>query len=104
GPGSYLDELLQKAGGDNVFHDLPIRYAKVTLEEIMARRPDVILDAVHVSGQDASTAVVADWQEVKGVPAVANHHVFLLSQRSFVTPGPRLGQALRELAGLLHPL
>jgi iron complex transport system substrate-binding protein len=103
GPGTYLDELLRHAGGHNIFSDLPLRYAKVPVEEVTARQPDVILDAVHISDPNTSERVLADWQALREVPAVRTGRVFLLSQRAFVTPGPRLGQALRELTAMLQP-
>ncbi|MDW8280680.1 MAG: helical backbone metal receptor [Myxococcales bacterium] len=105
GPGTYLDELLQRAGGTNVFADLPLRYAKVAVEEVAARRPQVILDAVHVPPADegARARAAADWQALAHIPAVAQGRVHLLAQRSFVTPGPRLGQSIGELLRLLHP-
>lgn len=103
GPGSYLDELLTRAGGDNVFADLPMRYAKVAVEEVTARRPEVILDAVHVEGAEAERQASRDWQALGDVPATRRGQVHLLLTRAFVTPGPRLGAALRELSRLLHP-
>lgn len=108
GPGSYLDELMQLAGGVNVFSDLPTRYAKVAVETVEERQPEVIFDAVH-TGPDRQAQVLADWQGLRRVPAVARGQVYILDTagtqggREFVTPGPRLGQALRRLAALLHP-
>jgi len=102
GPGSYLDELVRLAGGQNVFSDMAPRYAKVALEAIEERQPDVILDAVHTDPENAA-ARRADWNELRSVAAVRNGRVHVLANRMFVTPGPRLGEALRQLADLLHP-
>ncbi len=102
GPGTYLDELLRLAGGINVFGDLKARYAKIAVEAIEERRPDVILDAVHTEGAQA-LQLQKDWDELKGVPAVANHRAYVLASPEFVTPGPRLGQVVRRLFSLLHP-
>jgi iron complex transport system substrate-binding protein len=102
GPGTYLDELLRLAGGRNVFSDLSARYAKVAAEAIEERRPEVILDAVHVeAGQEE--VLRRDWMQLSAVPAIKNGQVHVLGGREFVTPGPRLGQALLTLAKLLHP-
>jgi len=98
GPGTYLDELLRRAGADNVLADSPVRYAKITAEEVIARAPDVILDAVHAP--DAAAAR-ADWSVLASVPAVKSGRVHVLADAVFVSPGPRLGEALRRLAPLI---
>jgi iron complex transport system substrate-binding protein len=103
GPGSYLDELLTLAGGTNVFGDLGTKYGKVAVEAIEERRPEVILDAVHTE-QAQAEQLRRDWLPLKEVPAVRNGQVQVLASREFVTPGPRLGQALRRLAAMLHPV
>ena len=100
GPGTYLDELVQLAGGTNVFSDLPVRYGKVAVEAIEERQPDVIFDAVH-SEAGSAESVRADWLGLRNVPAVRNGRVHVLNDREFVTPGPRLGKAVREMARLI---
>lgn len=102
GPNSYIDELLRLAGGQNIFADMAPRYAKVALETIEERQPDVILDAVHTDPAGAA-ARLADWQELRNIAAVRDGRVHILANRMFVTPGPRLAEALRQLAALLHP-
>ena len=98
GPGTYLDELVVRAGGDNIFHGQPTRYLQITAEEIITRAPDVILDAVH----DTDTARArADWDALETVPAVKAGRVHILGDTLFVTPGPRLGEALERLADLI---
>lgn len=102
GPGSYLDELMRVAGGENIFSDMKARYGKVAVETIEERRPEVILDAVHTEAGQAEL-LRQDWMVLKGVPAVASGQVHVLGSREFVTPGPRIGQVLRELVALIHP-
>ena len=43
GPNTYFDELIDLAGGENVFHDLTAPYASVSPEELLSRRIDVVL-------------------------------------------------------------
>jgi len=43
GPGTYIDELMDVVGADNVFSDLEFLYASVSPEEFLARKIDVIL-------------------------------------------------------------
>lgn len=100
GPGTYLDELVRLAGGANIFADLKVRYAKVAVEAIEERQPEVIFDTVH-SDPARSSSVRADWLTLRNVPAVQNGRIYILADREFVTPGPRLGKALRQLVSLL---
>jgi iron complex transport system substrate-binding protein len=100
GPGTYLDELVRRAGGENVLADAKPRFLRVAAEEILARRPTVIVDAVHT--RDAGRAR-EDWNVLATVPAVRTGRVYVLADPAFVTPGPRLGQMLRRLAEMLHP-
>jgi len=100
GPATYLDELIRRAGGDNVLADAALRFVRVSPEEIVARRPDVILDAGH--HVDAARAA-RDWDLLGTVPAVRDGRVFVLDDPAFVSPGPRLGLVLRRLTALLHP-
>ena len=55
-----LDELVRLAGGVNVFADLKLRYAKIAVESLEERQPEVILDVVHieVGGEESGRA---DW-------------------------------------------
>jgi iron complex transport system substrate-binding protein len=98
GPGTYLDDLITRGGGENVLHDAPARYVQITAEEVITGAPDVILDAVHDS--DAARAR-ADWNALVTVPAVRAGRVHILGDTMFVTPGPRLGEALERLADLM---
>lgn len=99
GPNTYLDELLTRAGADNILHDSPTSYPRVSTETIVARAPEVIIEALH-PGADPERAL-ADWQQLSSVPAVRDGRVHVVSDRLFVTPGPRLAQTLRTLADLV---
>jgi iron complex transport system substrate-binding protein len=97
GPGTYIDELLHRAGADNALGDASARYVQLAAEEVIRRAPDVIFDAAH----DVTEHGAADWAPLASVPAVARGRVYLLSSTMYVTPGPRLGDALAGLVGFL---
>jgi iron complex transport system substrate-binding protein len=94
GPGSWLDDLLAAAGGDNVLAASPARYPKVSLETLLRSAPDVIID---VSGQDPKA-----WQDLD-VPAVKAGRVVALPQELFGGPTPRVAQAVAQLGKVLQP-
>lgn len=86
GPGTYIDELLTIAGGENVFSDLGSLYGPVSLEQFLTRDIDLLLAPqgaeVLLHSPDLPLAEVSPALEL---------------------PGPDLAQAAWELALLLHP-
>jgi iron complex transport system substrate-binding protein len=108
GKASFLDELIQVAGGESIFRDAPSAYPKVGLEEVLARNPDVIIDmgemarTVGVTERDKSR-VIRLWKQYPSLAAVRENRVFAVASDIFVVPGPRVVQAARQIAALLHP-
>jgi len=108
GPSSYLNELMEIAGGENIFEEAAAAYPKVSLEEILARDPEVIIDmgemadTVGVSEAD-KRRVEALWKRYPAITAVADDRVFAVASDIFVVPGPRMVQAAQEFFRMLHP-
>jgi len=97
--------MLEIAGGHNVFGDVPRESAQPSLETLMARAPDVILE-MHATGLIAGGDVsgeTASWSTLSSLPAVRNHRVHLLVGEYLVVPGPRFAQATETIARTLHP-
>lgn len=107
GPGSYLDTLMRAAGGDNIFADSPTMYPKVSIEQLLARDPDVIFemgDAVHdgESQNNYRENVLAVWARMDGLKAVRQQRVFPLNDSMYVVPGPRFAEAAERFFEMLH--
>ena len=101
----FLGEVLEVAGGENIFADLPQSYSQVSKEELVARRPDVVIElrpGEHLSAGRVER-LVADWQELAKLPAVKNHRVYVLTQDFLMLPGPRIALAAGALADVIHP-
>lgn len=99
GADTYVHDVLRVCGGANVFADRAERYPTVTLEEVAARRPRVILlpdEPFHFR-----PAHVADFAPYGDVPAVRDGRVHLVDGKPFSWHGPRLAEALRTLPALL---
>lgn len=108
GQASYLNEILEIAGGQNVFGNASAAYPKVSLEEILSRNPDVIIDmgemAETVGVTDAQKrSVTALWNRMGSIAAVRNKRVHAVASDIFVVPGPRVVQAAQEFFSILHP-
>jgi iron complex transport system substrate-binding protein len=108
GRASYLNDIMTLAGGDNVFQDARGSYPAVSLEEVLARDPQVIIDMGDMSDTvDVSPAhkreVVALWQHLSSLAAVKQHHVYAVASDIFVVPGPRVVDAAQAFLDMLHP-
>jgi iron complex transport system substrate-binding protein len=108
GRASYLNEVIALAGGENVFRDAVAAYPAVTLEEVFARNPDVILDMGDMSDtvnvtEDHRRSVVGLWQRMSVVAAVKSHRVFAVASDIYVVPGPRAVNAAQAIFEMLHP-
>ena len=103
GPDTFYQELLDRLGAVNVFADAPVRYPKVSLEEVVARAPDVILE---LRSEDVTPGVrrqlVSDWDRLGSVPAVRRGRVHVLAGDHTVIPGPRLPRLYAEMRAALE--
>ena len=95
---TYIHDLLAVCGAANVFGDLPARYPTVTLEEVAARRPEVIV--LPDEPFRFRRAHVDDFAPYTDVPAVRAHRIHLVDGKPFSWHGPRLGEALCTLPAL----
>jgi len=97
GGGSFLNELVDIAGGRNVYGDLPGPSGIVTVEDVVRRKPDYVF-ASPITAKNLR----ADprWQ---ALPAVRAGHVLVFDTLVVGRPSVTLGAAARSLADLLHP-
>lgn len=96
--GTFYDELLARLGAVNVFADAPTRYPQVGLEEIVARKPDLILELrPDPLTPETTAAIVRDWQALPEVPAVRDGRVTVIAGDYTMLPGPRLPRLYGEM-------
>jgi iron complex transport system substrate-binding protein len=102
----FLDDMLTIAGGANVFADVRQQSVQATTEQIIARRPEVILE-IRASNSALQPGDVASetrvWDALGSVPAVRAHRVMFLVDDRLVIPGPRVAEGTRLMAQALHP-
>jgi iron complex transport system substrate-binding protein len=99
-PDTFLDELLETAGGENVIRTTLARYPRISKEEIIALDPEVILDLTFTAdGEDT----VAIWSQLPTLAAVRKGRVVALADPAITIPGPRMVQTLRRFIEILHP-
>jgi iron complex transport system substrate-binding protein len=97
GGGSFLSELVDIAGGTNIYGDDPRPAFDVTIEDVVRRDPDVVF-AGPESGERMRTAPA--WRALR---AVRDGRILIVDTMLVGRPGVRLGEAAVSLARLLHP-
>lgn len=90
GPGSFVDELLTRAGAVNLFADATGPFPKVGLEAVLGRDPDLILELATEEDPERDRLLIADWQAYPMLRAVSGGRVAVIAGSHTVVPGPRL--------------
>jgi len=97
---TYIHDMLRLCGGQNIFAGRPERYPTVTLDEVAALRPEVIL--LPDEPFRFRRAHVADFASYSEVPAVRDGRIHLVGGKPFSWHGPRIAEALRTVPGLIE--
>ena len=97
GRGSYLDELLEIAGAENVFHDIDAPSPPVNIEEVARREPDAVVTSLK---SIATLEGSAQWRAVR---AVRDKRFVIHDPALTGRPSVVLGMAAVSLARALHP-
>ena len=102
GKETFISELWNLLGGLNLYHDLPNRYNNISIESILTRDPDVIIE---LTTQDPAGVERLDthnsWTKLKSVAAVENGHIFKISGNYTMIPGPRMTHLARDFAQII---
>jgi len=97
GEGTFMDELVRLAGGRNAAARFSGRYPRLSVEGLVAARPDVIFVA-GMAGVERFPPEVTRWKEV---PAFRDGAVITLDGDLVTRPGPRLVTALERVSAAL---
>jgi iron complex transport system substrate-binding protein len=101
GPGSFVDQLIQEAGGQNVGSILKDQWAQISVEQLIVKNPDIIMlgDAAYGVSVD-QLKQRAGWSAIK---AVQDGKIYTFDDNTVSRPGPRLVDGLETMAKLIHP-
>jgi iron complex transport system substrate-binding protein len=100
----FMHDILGIAGGINVFADVSRESVQPSVETILARAPDVILE-VRPTGlsREQIPAERRVWEALPSIPAVRKGRIHIVTDDYLVTPGPRMAQAAEAIARIIHP-
>lgn len=103
--GTFLDEMIEIAGGENAFGHLDMTYPQVSPESITAQRPDVIIEFMPEPADtpEPRAALVREWRGLSTVPAVVHHRIYVITADHGLMPSPRFATIVEQVSQLLHP-
>jgi iron complex transport system substrate-binding protein len=101
----FMHDMLEVAGGADAFADVKRQSLQLSAEMLLARAPEVIVEIQSSAGW---TAEKIDrergvWKTLTSVPAVRTGRIHILADDRLSIPGPRVAEAIRLLAQVLHP-
>ncbi|OQY29791.1 MAG: cobalamin-binding protein [Anaerolineaceae bacterium 4572_5.1] len=102
GPNTFSAQMIKIAGGVNIFPDLTEDYPQISVEEVVSRNPDVIMGPDTHGDKLVIGELTArpGWEEIT---AVIDGRIYLIDGNKSSRPGPRLVDALEEIAASLYP-
>ena len=101
GPGTFGDLLINRAGGYNVGSIASDPYPQISIEQVVAANPSVIILGDSMWGVTAEAVKTRPGWET--IPAVQSDSIFPFDDNLVSRPGPRLVDGLEQLAKLLRP-
>jgi iron complex transport system substrate-binding protein len=101
----FLHDMLEIAGGDNVFNDIDRESVQVSTETILARAPEVILELrpEEIPAGQPMQDELASWARLASVPAIRDKRVLFIAGQAVTVPGPRVADSVERMAKALHP-
>ena len=91
---------MEIAGGQNLFGDVDKEAIQPTLEEVISRKPDIIIETLSPPLDPAEVAQrKKDWETL----TLAKDRIYIEGESYLLVPGPRLGLAARRLSQIISP-
>ncbi|MGI2336765.1 MAG: ABC transporter substrate-binding protein [Dehalogenimonas sp.] len=104
GSTSFIHSLIGTAGGVNIAGDINEKYPKISLESVIGQDPQVIIAQIGMgSGEDAPLVYAQTEPLLTNLSARENNQVYGVISDVVGRPGPRVVDALEQLAKILHP-
>ena len=107
GAKAWQNELIEKAGGVNIFNDQDLEYFQSSAEAVIERDPDIIILPEEGMGKGEPFWVSLD--DVKARPgwdsisAIQNDGLVIVDSNTIARAGPRVADIIEDLATAFHP-
>jgi iron complex transport system substrate-binding protein len=108
GSTSFINDVISKAGGINIFENETQQYPTVSSETIVQKNPDVIMLPTDMAnpgdtpfyGSVDTVKARAGWSSIS---AIQNNRVVIVDGDLFAEAGPRIAQNIAVAAAALYP-
>jgi iron complex transport system substrate-binding protein len=105
GKGTFVDEVIRLAGGQNIFENATDAYPVVSSEAIITENPDIMVFPTQMGvesfwGNYTTVSARPGWSNIN---AIANNKMYTVSGDIIDEPGPRQVDSLEILAKIIHP-
>ena len=97
GPGSFIHDIIEVSGGENVVSKSLSRYPRIEMEEIIIKNPEVIIAPPDI------IETVRSWKgRWDGISAIKNNRICPIDPDIISRPGPRIIQGLEQMYRCIH--
>ena len=99
---SFINGIIQAAGGTNIFANVDGDYPMISEESVIAQNPQFII-IPNMNGETKKSISSRSWGLWSGIQAVKDGNVYFIDSDVYSRPGPRVIEAIKNIAGILHP-
>ena len=105
GRNTFINELIELAGGENAIGHTLQQYPPIGAEEILTCGAETIIQSAMGTGNipGQQQAAEAFWSKFAALPAVKNNRIYVIEPDTTLRLGPRLPQGAETIARCLHP-
>jgi iron complex transport system substrate-binding protein len=102
---TFVNEMIELAGGENAIGPTLHKYPPIGAEEVIAARPEVIIEPAMLPGalDEQHRQAISYWSRYANLPAVTNGRICVIDGDTVSRLGPRLYLGIEEIAKCLRP-
>jgi iron complex transport system substrate-binding protein len=102
GPGSYIHQVINLAGGANIASQTAVPYPHLNMEAVLKEDPEIIIFPIG-NAEGIPPAEQQEWLRWTSLSAVKQGRLHQISADVLNRPGPRIVEGLEALARIIHP-
>lgn len=105
GVDTFVNELIELAGGVNAIGKTAHQYPPIGAEQVIARKPDVIIEPAMGWGDMEKQRAAAKeyWKRFSNVPAVVNDRIYVIEGDTVSQLAPRIYDGVETIGRCLYP-